>query len=137
MAASDEARRCLQKASQDEYVLARLLEDPAAPDEQLGFHAQQAVEKLLKAALFLVGGQPPRTHHLAQLEALLAVAGQPLPIAFQPLLDLTPFAVQWRYEDDPGPPMTVEERRSLLADIQRLRKRAEGLLPPERLPNEG
>src|SRR5207237_1151451 len=65
MAASDEARRFLQKASQDEYVLARLLEDPAAPDEQLGFHAQQAVEKLLKAALFLAGGQPPRTHHLA------------------------------------------------------------------------
>ena len=96
MAASDEARRFLQKASQYEYVLARLLEDPAAPDEQLGFHAQQSVEKMLKAALFLVGEEPPRSHHLAQLEALLAAAGQPLPPALQPLLDLTPFAVQWQ-----------------------------------------
>jgi hypothetical protein len=38
MAASDEARRFLQKAAQEEYVLARLIEDLAAPDEQLGFH---------------------------------------------------------------------------------------------------
>ena len=129
MAASDEARRFLQKAAQDEYVLARLLEDLAAPDEQLGFHAQQAVEKLLKAALFLVGRAPPRTHHLAQLEALLAEAASPLPAEFQALLDLTPFAVQWRYEDDPGPPMDLEERRRLLSDIRRLRAWVEGLLP--------
>ena len=46
MAASDEARRFLRKAAQDEYVAARLLADPAAPDEQLGFHAQQAVEQV-------------------------------------------------------------------------------------------
>lgn len=59
MAASDEARRFLHKAAQDEYVLARLSDDPAAPDEQLGFHAQQAVEKLLKSALFLAGGNRP------------------------------------------------------------------------------
>ena len=130
MAASDEARRFLQKAAQDEYVLARLLEDLAAPDEQLGFHAQQAVEKLLKAALFLLGREPPRTHHLAQLEALLAAAGQPLPTEFQVLLDLTPFAVQWRYEDDPGPPMSLEERRCLLSSIRSLREWVEALLPP-------
>ena len=129
MAASDEARRFLLKAAQDEYVLVRLLEDAAAPDEQLGFHAQQAVEKLLKAALFLTGEEPPRTHHLAQLEAMLAANGQPLPTEFQALLDLTPFAVQWRYEDDPGPPMSLDERRTLLADIGRLRKWVERILP--------
>lgn len=96
----------------------------------MGFHALQAVEKLLKAALFLVGAEPPRSHHLAQLEALLITAGQPMPPHFRPLLDLTPFAVQWRYDDDPGPPMTLDERRTLLVDIRRLRKWVEGLLPP-------
>ena len=116
-------------------MLARLLEDLAAPDEQLGFHAQQAVEKLLKAALFLIGGNPPRTHHLAQLEALLAAAGQPVPAEFEPLLDLTPFAIQWRYEDDPGPPMTLEERTTLLADIRELRVWVERLLPPDATSN--
>jgi len=136
MAASDEARRFLQKAAQDEYVLARLLEDLAAPDEQLGFHAQQAVEKLLKAALFLSDAEPLRTHHLAQLEALLATAGQPLPTEFQALLDLTPYAVQWRYEDDPGPPMTLAERRRLLLDIRRLRTWVDGLLPPLLAPDQ-
>jgi HEPN domain-containing protein len=111
-------------------VLARLLEDLAAPDEQLGFHGQQAVEKLLKAALFLIGAEPPRTHQLAQLYALLAAAGRPLPEEFQPLIDLTPFAVQWRYEDDPGPPMTLEERRCLLSGIRRLRAWVGALPPP-------
>lgn len=130
MAAWHEAQRLLKKAAQDEYVLERLLEDVAAPDDTLGFHAQQAVEKLLKAALFLAGGEPPRSHHLAQLEALLHAQDRSLPAEFQPLLDLTPFAVQWRYEDDPGPPMTLEERRTLLADIRRLRKWVEDLLPP-------
>ena len=129
MAALDEARRFLRKAAQDEYVLERLFEDVAAPGEQLGFHAQQAVEKLLKAALFLVGSEPPRTHHLAQLEALLAAAGRPSPAALDSLLDLTPFAVQWRYDDDPGPPMSLDERRALLMDVRSLRMWVEGLLP--------
>jgi HEPN domain-containing protein len=129
MAASDEARRLLRKAAQDEYVLSHLLEDVSAPDEQLGFHAQQAAEKLLKAALFFLGEEPPRTHHLAQLEALLAQTVHPLPEHLQSLLDLTPFAVQWRYDDDPGPPMSLEERRTLLADIRQLRAWVEGLLP--------
>ncbi len=46
MAASDEARRLLAKAGEDEYVLDRLLTDLSAPDAVLGFHAQQAAEKL-------------------------------------------------------------------------------------------
>jgi HEPN domain-containing protein len=41
----------LRKASQDELVLERLLGDSDVDDDTLGFHAQQAAEKLLKAAL--------------------------------------------------------------------------------------
>lgn len=55
MAASDEARRLLAKAAEDEYVVDRLLDDNNAPDSMVGFHAQQAAEKLLKATLFLSG----------------------------------------------------------------------------------
>ena len=40
----------LRKAFQDELVLERLLADPDVDDDTLG-HAQQAIEKLLKAAL--------------------------------------------------------------------------------------
>lgn len=129
MAALDEARRLLRKAAQDEYVLDRLLADPGAPDEQLGFHAQQAAEKLLKAALFALGAEPPRTHHLAQLGALLAANANPLPAALDPVLDLTPYAVQWRYDDDPSPPMTPKERAEMRALVGKLRVWVETRLP--------
>jgi hypothetical protein len=40
----------LRKAKQDEFVLERLLDDRDVDDDTLGFHVQQAAEKLLKAA---------------------------------------------------------------------------------------
>jgi HEPN domain-containing protein len=40
----------LRKSRQDELVLERLLGDSDIDDDTLGFHAQQAAEKLLKAA---------------------------------------------------------------------------------------
>ncbi|MCK5272261.1 MAG: HEPN domain-containing protein [Sedimentisphaerales bacterium] len=45
----------LQKARDDEYVLRCLINDPSAPLWAIGFHAQQAVEKALKAALAKTG----------------------------------------------------------------------------------
>ena len=71
--------------------------DPAYPDEDWGFTAQQAVEKLLKAWIVLADRQPPRVH---DLEDLFALAGQQLdPL----LLELQVFAVEARYEQGPFP----------------------------------
>jgi hypothetical protein len=39
----------LDKAAQDEFVLNVLVPHPQSPDEAIGFHAQQAVEKTVKA----------------------------------------------------------------------------------------
>lgn len=100
MAAFDEARLFVAKAGEDEYVLDRLLEDPGAPEAVLGFHAQQAAEKLLKAALFLVGAAPPRTHNLAELMDRAAESGLALPAECESLRWLTPYAVLYRYEGD-------------------------------------
>ena len=47
----DRHRVLLHKARQDELVLERLLGDRDVDDDTLGFHAQQAAEKLLKALL--------------------------------------------------------------------------------------
>lgn len=44
-------------------------------DNVLGFHAQQAVEKSLKAALVLADAEVPATHNLVELVARLADAG--------------------------------------------------------------
>ena len=61
----------LRKARQDELVLERLLDDQEVDDDTLGFHAQQAVEKLLKAVLASRGVEYPRTHNLRVLVELL------------------------------------------------------------------
>ena len=69
--------------------------DPAFPEEDWGFTAQQAVEKLLKAWIVLADHQPPKVHDLADLADL---AGQPL----DPLLgQLQAFAVEARDEEGP------------------------------------
>ncbi len=51
----DQPSMLLRKAMQDELVLERLVNDRDVDDDTLGFHAQQAAEKLLKAALATVG----------------------------------------------------------------------------------
>lgn len=73
----------------------RLNLDPDYPDEEWGFQAQQALEKLLKARLVLADRQPARTHELALLADQL---GEPLPLQ---LLALQVYAVEARYEESP------------------------------------
>ena len=49
MTRPDRVTTLIRKASQDELVLEKLLADSDVDDDTLGFHAQQAAEKLLKA----------------------------------------------------------------------------------------
>jgi HEPN domain-containing protein len=49
----EHAELLLRKAAQDEFTVEKLFPDPASPDEVIGFHAQQVVEKTLKAVLAL------------------------------------------------------------------------------------
>ncbi|MDW8468096.1 MAG: HEPN domain-containing protein [Burkholderiales bacterium] len=61
----------MSKAADDLYVARRLAADPEAPGWILGFHAQQAAEKSLKAVLALHRIEYPRTHNLAMLLELV------------------------------------------------------------------
>lgn len=92
------ARALLRKAADDLYVVERLAADVNAPNWVLGFHAQQAVEKALKAVLSFHRVEFPRTHNLSMLLALLRRAGLPLPSHEEALGDLIPFGVAMRYE---------------------------------------
>ena len=47
----EQALLLLRKAAQDEALLDRVLESIEVSDEIIGFHCQQAAEKLLKALL--------------------------------------------------------------------------------------
>jgi len=61
MALSDEARQMLAAAYKDWRALAGMADPDVFADEVFGFHAQQAVEKALKAWLALLGVEYPRT----------------------------------------------------------------------------
>jgi HEPN domain-containing protein len=67
MTRSDQAQLLQRKAAQDLAVLDRLLDDDAIDDETLGYHAQQAAEKLIKALLALYGHDYPRSHNIGLL----------------------------------------------------------------------
>jgi HEPN domain-containing protein len=90
----------LERAKGDHYVLARLIGDLEAPAWTLGFHAQQAVEKALKAVLTARKIEFPRTHNLAMLVELLRRKGLPLPPDAEGLPRLTSFGAAFRYEDE-------------------------------------
>jgi hypothetical protein len=75
----------------------RLTLDPSYPDEDWGFTAQQAVEKLLKAWIVLDDRQPPRVHDLQDLLTLADQQVDPL------LLALQVYAVEARDEEGPFP----------------------------------
>jgi HEPN domain-containing protein len=65
-------------------------------DEVFGFHAQQAAEKALKAWLTLLKDEYPKTHDLSLLLTLLETRGQDV-TPYLELIELNPFAVQYRY----------------------------------------
>jgi HEPN domain-containing protein len=104
----EHARSLLARAEDDFYVVRRLCTDPGAPGWVLGFHAQQAVEKALKAVLSGVGVAYPRTHNLVMLTELLRPMAISLPPDAEEFGSLVPFGVVLRYEDvaaDEAPPL--------------------------------
>ena len=94
------ARQWLAKANSDRIASQRLL-DGGGPYDAVCFHAQQAVEKALKALLALADVPIPRTHNLEDLLAqCLALPSMAAASGLEALdlSDLTPFAVEARYD---------------------------------------
>lgn len=88
----------LSKARNDIVLLRKIADDPEVADEIVGFHAQQAVEKAIKAALEARGVDYPRTHDLARLLELLNDSGGAPPDR-DAALALSPWAAEFRYGD--------------------------------------
>jgi HEPN domain-containing protein len=98
MQSANMAQILLLKGKQDQYVVNRFSEDRSIPDETIGFHAQQAVEKMLKAVLAHRAITYRRTHQLEGLVALPQDAGIPFPPELSEAVALTPYAVELRYD---------------------------------------
>lgn len=114
------------KAAGDEKALRRLIDDDDIPDDVLGFHAQQAVEKILKAVLAANGLGYERTHNIAYLLNQLDSGNIPRPTFTEQLPELTPWAAEFRYADLPEAAL---HRRDTLVLVEQTRNWAEGQLP--------
>jgi len=88
----EQARLLLENASQDEALLDEVIDSVTVSDEIIGFHLQQAAEKILKALLIEAGISFRRVHNLKVLADLLSDAGRSLPLEFEHLDAWTPYA---------------------------------------------
>ncbi len=103
------------------------------PDQIFGFHAQQSCEKLLKSLISSHDVRYDLTHSLAKLMEKLTECLEMLPSLPFNLINLEPFAVQFRYEE--GPPLTDSERREIRESVSILRHHVVSrILELERLP---
>ena len=91
------ARLMLQKARQDLDAVVALRDNAEVADEIVGFHAQQTIEKALKAVLTRQGIEYDFTHDLSTLFEQVETAGVKPPVSLEDVEDLTAFAVQFRY----------------------------------------
>jgi HEPN domain-containing protein len=117
----DHALQLLDMASKDHTALANMLDPESFSEEVFGFHAQQTVEKTLKAWIAFLGRQYPKSHDISSLVTILREAKADLD-GFPKLEDYTVFAVQYRYEafDAADEPL---DRKSVLNETAALMSR--------------
>jgi HEPN domain-containing protein len=83
--------------AQSDLKLAKLGLNQDVLPGQICFHAQQAVEKAVKAVLLFNKVDFPLTHDLEELLDTLEIAGIPVPSELSDVGALTPYAVETRY----------------------------------------
>ena len=115
--AFEEAVRLLRLAQRDRETFGLLKPIPQASLAALGFHAQQSIEKALKAVCVLREIEFRRTHDLAALAELIRAEGVDLPVSVDWLRLINPFAVEFRYDDEIVPSITRDELEALVMKV--------------------
>lgn len=112
-------------ASRDMAALHGMLDVTVFADEIFGFHAQQAIEKSLKAWMCALGLTYPFTHHINRLLVLLRDAGANVD-AFWWADEFTVYAHQARYEEGHLEADAPLDRASILLRVNELHARIAG-----------
>lgn len=99
----------LEKAEGDLDAARHLGQSGRPHHDAVAFHAQQAIEKLLKAALTARGVEPPRVHDLPELVRRAQAAGLEWSWSLTELRLLTMGAVHARYPGFGVPADTAAE----------------------------
>jgi HEPN domain-containing protein len=114
------------KAEADYSTATRELKAVESPNfDAVCFHAQQCVERLMKALLIHLGIVPPRTRDLAELDRLLAPVCTPWSWPVQELRFLTRASVGFHY---PGESADHEDATQSLDLATQMRERLRALL---------
>lgn len=112
---ADLARGWFRKGDSD-LATARLVAGGIGPYDTACFHAQQAAEKYLKGFLSLTGQPFPFTHNLEELERRCATVSPTPDLTGIDLAQLTPYAVQLRYDSSFWPDQTTAQEALDLAE---------------------
>lgn len=105
--------RWLAKAAEDLAVARLILDSGQSLFAQAAFHAQQAVEKLLKAYLTHHQCEFSKTHDLSLLLDLVGEIDEGLASRTEQVRQLNPYAVEVRYPGE-ALPLSAERSRELL-----------------------
>jgi HEPN domain-containing protein len=127
----DHTRGWLRKGDSDLVTVQALLR-AGGPFDTATYHAQQAAEKYLKAALAFAEEAIPRTHNLEVLEQLCARAFPTWQIAKLDLTKVTAYAVEGRYDSEFWP--DDNETKQALAVAEAVRFAVVAVLPPSAIP---
>ena len=110
MKASDDlALELMHRAEEDLSTVQAMLGVAPIADAVVGLHAQQAVERALKAVLAAGQLEYPFTHDIDALAELCEAAGSTLPSELDEADLLTPYAVAARYNQAPQATVQREE----------------------------
>lgn len=85
------------------------------PYDTACFHAQQAIEKALKALLAFKAQPIPRSHDLDELQRLCLTAYSDSKLAALDLAEATDYAVALRYDNEFWPEKSTAEEAVMLA----------------------
>jgi|WetSurMetagenome_2_1015567.scaffolds.fasta_scaffold155579_2 HEPN domain-containing protein len=121
------AIKMFSMAEKDFKALKNMIDETNFDIEIFGFHAQQTVEKLLKAWLSKINIKYERTHDLQILFSLLIENGQNIPSELEILENLTDFSVNFRHDVFDNVDASLE-RQKVIDNIQQLRDLVNKLL---------
>jgi HEPN domain-containing protein len=127
----DLARVLLARAIDDETLVRKVSADTDVADAIVGFHAQQAAEKLIKAVLVARGVAFMKSHALSYLVGLVEEHHIDAPPELSEADVLSPWAVEFRYEGEEPPAF---DRPAALVLVEKLRTWAEGQIEAAEQP---
>jgi HEPN domain-containing protein len=96
---SETSRILLKKAEEDATAVREFAGNSEIADSIIGFHAQQAVEKSLKAVTAASGTRHSAIHDIDRLIEIVEATGIEAPLDRDRLAVLTQYAVPLRYDE--------------------------------------